>query len=267
MSVITFNSPLGQYGFFSNYYLDSFYSKTFKVRAKSVQHLLQAAKFWWQVEIGDRNIFDSILSANTCADANVIANYHNHQANCNWNIPDTSKRFFGSQKDVITMLPEFSNETMETNIMIRLVREKFESPTFRRLLLATGNAEIVFDSANDRHYGKVNGVGRNILGKILTYIRQEINLLPTQNRFTRETVNSSAILHQPIVAIPESRPAPRLAPQFVPDSRLAPQFVPQPPIQVLGNNYDAEIKLLKNNNNIMMIVIVILVLFVLRLIQ
>jgi predicted NAD-dependent protein-ADP-ribosyltransferase YbiA (DUF1768 family) len=258
MSVITFNSPLGPYGFLSNNYMSSFYSKTFNVEAKSVQHLLQAAKFWWEVEIGNRNVFDLILSANTCADAKVTANNYDHRSNCNWNSSITGERFLGSNNDIITKFPEFRNETMETYVMIRLVREKFQSPGLRRLLYETGNAEIVFDSANDRRYGKVNGVGKNLLGVILTCIRHEIAFLPPQHRFPKQTVIApvynpparsapTAIVHQPIVA-------------------TAPQPVPHP-TQVLGNSCDAEIVALKNNNNIMLIIIVILVLVVLRLIQ
>jgi predicted NAD-dependent protein-ADP-ribosyltransferase YbiA (DUF1768 family) len=254
MSVIKFNSPHGSHGFLSNYYLNSFYSRTFNVDAKSVQHLLQAAKFWWGVKIGDRNVFDLVLSANTCADAKIAADSFSHKCNHSWNhtLRNTSPFFC----HVISRIPEFRNETMETYIMYRIVREKFQDPTLRQLLLNTGDAEIVFDSANDRVYGKVNGVGRNLLGLMLSYIRHEIAFLPPQYHFTRETVAapartpSAAIVHQPIVATP----AP--IPQFVPRSN-----------QVLGNNRDEEINTLKTANTLMMVIIIILVLFVLKLIR
>lgn len=57
-------------------------------------------------------------------------------------------------------------------VMGELVRRKFESTELRRLLLATGNAELVEGNTwGDRFWGVCKGTGENRLGKILEAVR------------------------------------------------------------------------------------------------
>ncbi len=64
-------------------------------------------------------------------------------------------------------------------IMCRVVRAKFvQNPYLRKLLLDTGNGDLEEgNSWGDRYWGKVNGVGKNKLGKILMKIRSEFQEL------------------------------------------------------------------------------------------
>ena len=59
--------------------------------------------------------------------------------------------------------------------MRELLRQKFAHPDLRRLLLATGDAELVEGNTwGDTFWGTVDGKGENHLGKILTRIRTEL---------------------------------------------------------------------------------------------
>jgi predicted NAD-dependent protein-ADP-ribosyltransferase YbiA (DUF1768 family) len=56
-----------------------------------------------------------------------------------------------------------------------LLRQKFAHPELRRLLLATGDAELVEGNTwGDRFWGVCAGRGQNHLGRLLMAIRAEI---------------------------------------------------------------------------------------------
>jgi ribA/ribD-fused uncharacterized protein len=61
------------------------------------------------------------------------------------------------------------------DIMRTLVREKFENPFLRPMLLGTGEAELVLNNKwNDTFWGVCRDVGENWLGKILVEERDRI---------------------------------------------------------------------------------------------
>jgi predicted NAD-dependent protein-ADP-ribosyltransferase YbiA (DUF1768 family) len=205
--------------------MNEFYSATYNVKAKSVEHLFQAAKFWWKVQNGDSRIFYEILAANTCDGTKFLANQkYRAQHNAYWHHPlnPTSPLL----RDPISQRVEFRNEALKAHIMIRIVREKFQDPILRNMLLQTGNSILVEDSPKDDYFGMINGVGKNILGKILMAVREEIQ---TANRSTNYVPQHTSV--QPTVFV-------------------QPQIVT--PAPVLGNkvDYDAEIRSLKNKNDI-----------------
>ena len=69
--------------------------------------------------------------------------------------------------------PNFEKEQVQ--IMLSLVRQKFEIPWLREKLLATGKREIVEGNWwHDTFWGVCNGVGANNLGKIIMQVRDEI---------------------------------------------------------------------------------------------
>ena len=73
---------------------------------------------------------------------------------------------------VIKMLPTWNDERLE--VMYKLVKQKFQEPNLRLILLATGNETI--EEGNwwgDTFWGTVNGVGENRLGAILMRVREE----------------------------------------------------------------------------------------------
>lgn len=66
-------------------------------------------------------------------------------------------------------------DTIKLRVMYSLVLRKFQDPGLRRLLLATGDAELIEGNTwGDRYWGQVDGKGENHLGKLLMGIRAEI---------------------------------------------------------------------------------------------
>lgn len=60
-------------------------------------------------------------------------------------------------------------------IMTELLRIKFENQYMKRKLLATGNEPLIENNRwNDTFWGVCNGVGNNMLGKLLMQIRDEL---------------------------------------------------------------------------------------------
>lgn len=60
-------------------------------------------------------------------------------------------------------------------IMTELLRLKFENPYLKQKLLNTGNELLIENNYwNDTFWGVCNGVGNNMLGKLLMQIRDEI---------------------------------------------------------------------------------------------
>ena len=64
---------------------------------------------------------------------------------------------------------------IKVDVMRKLIREKFENPFLRPLLLATGDAELILNNKwNDKFWGVCRGVGENWLGRILMEERERI---------------------------------------------------------------------------------------------
>jgi N-glycosidase YbiA len=68
-------------------------------------------------------------------------------------------------------------ETVKDDVMRKAIRAKFDShPELKRLLLATGNEELVEQTTQDHYWGcGTSGTGRNMLGILLMELRQELN--------------------------------------------------------------------------------------------
>lgn len=64
---------------------------------------------------------------------------------------------------------------VKDRIMYEICTIKFVNQQLKRKLLATGNAYLEEgNSWNDTYWGTTNGIGKNVLGKILMRIREEI---------------------------------------------------------------------------------------------
>ena len=73
----------------------------------------------------------------------------------------------------ITMRSDW--EEKKIDIMLSLNRQKFQNSSLRQQLLATENMELIEGNWwNDTFWGVCNGVGKNMLGKILMQIREEL---------------------------------------------------------------------------------------------
>lgn len=67
-------------------------------------------------------------------------------------------------------------EQVKVRLMKEIVRMKFvQNPDLKEKLLATGDATLIEGNTwGDRTWGKVDGVGMNLLGKILMEVREEL---------------------------------------------------------------------------------------------
>jgi N-glycosidase YbiA len=67
-------------------------------------------------------------------------------------------------------------ESVKVAIMREVVRAKFnQHDDIRQILLSTGNSKIVEHTENDSYWGDGgNGSGKNMLGRILMEIREEL---------------------------------------------------------------------------------------------
>lgn len=66
-------------------------------------------------------------------------------------------------------------ESAKLQVMLELLRKKFEFEEFRKQLLATGEEQLVeVNNWGDKYWGVCKGVGCNWLGKLLEQVRSEI---------------------------------------------------------------------------------------------
>jgi len=89
------------------------------------------------------------------------------------NKPGTAKRL-GRQ---LTLRSNW--ESIKVNVMKELLRQKFSTikhPSLAKRLITTGNADLVEGNTwGDEFWGRYNGKGENMLGRLLMKIRQEIS--------------------------------------------------------------------------------------------
>lgn len=67
-------------------------------------------------------------------------------------------------------------ESVKDNVMYEIVKAKFtQNENLKERLLATDDSELVEGNDwNDKYWGVCNGVGKNMLGKILMRVRMEL---------------------------------------------------------------------------------------------
>jgi ribA/ribD-fused uncharacterized protein len=66
-------------------------------------------------------------------------------------------------------------ELIKIDVMLDLVRQKFQDPDLAWMLINTGDAELIEGNHwGDKFWGVCNGEGENHLGKILMQVRDEI---------------------------------------------------------------------------------------------
>jgi hypothetical protein len=84
-------------------------------------------------------------------------------------------KMMGNDRTMANIGPDW--ETIKDDIMRKAVRAKFEQhEELRTLLLSTGDAILAEHTSNDNYWGDGGGdsKGKNMLGKILMEIREEI---------------------------------------------------------------------------------------------
>ncbi|NHZ34232.1 NADAR family protein [Massilia rubra] len=67
-------------------------------------------------------------------------------------------------------------DEVKESIMLRGLRQKFQDPELRALLLGTGKKRLIEDSPYDSYWGiGPNGKGKNRLGELLMQLREELS--------------------------------------------------------------------------------------------
>lgn len=67
-------------------------------------------------------------------------------------------------------------EQVKDDIMLELLRIKFNQEPLKVLLLSTKEAELIEGNTwGDVYWGVCNGIGQNKLGKLLMQVRSELN--------------------------------------------------------------------------------------------
>jgi ribA/ribD-fused uncharacterized protein len=73
----------------------------------------------------------------------------------------------------VTLRPDW--DEVKLNIMLELVRKKFQKPWAGELLRTTGHAELIEGNWwGDTFWGVCKGVGENHLGRIIMQVREEL---------------------------------------------------------------------------------------------
>jgi ribA/ribD-fused uncharacterized protein len=66
-------------------------------------------------------------------------------------------------------------ETIKVDVMMAILRKKFEHVWLKEKLIATGDAKLIEgNSWGDEYWGVCNGKGENVLGKLLMNLREEL---------------------------------------------------------------------------------------------
>lgn len=81
-------------------------------------------------------------------------------------------------KKTSRILPIISKwEEVREGIMLYLLREKFKKEPFKTMLIETGQRELIEGNTwEDTFWGICNGKGKNILGKLLMKVREEVKI-------------------------------------------------------------------------------------------
>lgn len=136
----------GKYHFLSNFWMEPFTIN--KTTYPSVEHGYQAQKASTPEE------FQYVMDSST---------------------PGIAKK----RGKKVKLAENWENDKLE--VMYWLVRKKFQHPELARLLIETGDAELVEGNWwGDRYWGVCDGFGENQLGKILMSVRSRLVQLESQ---------------------------------------------------------------------------------------
>ena len=81
-----------------------------------------------------------------------------------------------AQRDILEFeIRAVLDESVRTQVMYELVKQKFQNPVYKEKLLSTGSCTLVEGNTHkDTFWGVYNGSGKNMLGKILMRVRNEL---------------------------------------------------------------------------------------------
>lgn len=140
-----------QYGCFSNFSLHSFEANG--RRWKTSEHFFQAQKF-----LNSPEHFDRVWMAKSPSDAALLGRDRNSPLRSDW-------------------------ESVKDSVMKQALLAKFrQNNLIQLILLSTDGKQLVEKTSNDYYWGcGSNNTGRNMLGKLLMEVRDELKLEKDKN--------------------------------------------------------------------------------------
>lgn len=143
--VIEFYGKKHEYGEFSNFW--NFEIEIDEIKYPTTEHYFQAMKF----ETSDKVYMDKIIQAPDPMTAKRMGKDRHKPMRTDWQL-------------------------VKDDIMYIAIKAKFtQSDSLRKLLLSTGDALLVEAAPNDYYWGSgKDGTGKNMLGKLLVKLREEI---------------------------------------------------------------------------------------------
>lgn len=82
---------------------------------------------------------------------------------------------YKAKEESHTITCRYNWNAIKVEVMYVINKSKFELPLFKEALLDTGTRELIHENTHgDTFWGTCNGVGENMLGKILMKIREEL---------------------------------------------------------------------------------------------
>ena len=74
----------------------------------------------------------------------------------------------------VSLRPDW--ESVKVDVMYKILKSKFQNPELSKLLLETGDCELIEGNTwGDQFWGVCKGVGENNLGKLLMKVREELH--------------------------------------------------------------------------------------------
>lgn len=148
MPILFYNTTDVPYGVFSNFASYGFFDK--EIFYKTSEHYFQAQKYCYPDQ--SKHVqFWRIVHAETPKSAAALGRSRKYEIRSDW-------------------------ETIKEDVMYYALQRKFTSfPMLKKVLLSTGDEEIIEDSHVDSYWGcGKNGTGQNRLGILLMRLRQEL---------------------------------------------------------------------------------------------
>lgn len=171
MQVINFYRESGLYGELSNFFLLSVPLSYNNRSYTTSEHLYQSLKFLGPMaSLRSIEYADCIRTASTPNKAKILAR-QKCGGGYNW------------QKELRTVIEKYKDikpredwEDVKADVMLLCLKLKFQQNLrCRKVLLSTGDCLLVEHTSNDEYWGDGgNGIGQNMLGKLLMQVRTEL---------------------------------------------------------------------------------------------
>lgn len=170
---IKFFGPKDNFYELSNYYMMPF--ELNNITYNSVEQYYQAQKFYKEDSM---NYFYLMLEADSPQKVKDLGNQRKNYRGDKWLI-NKNKPELGLLNETIDKFKNYKMrddwEEVKENVMYEGLKAKFKNEYLKNLLLTTKDKILIENSPYDKFWGiGSDGTGKNILGKMLMKLREEI---------------------------------------------------------------------------------------------